>query len=108
MVGCRITALRKKTGISQEQLARQINVCASAVGMYEQGRREPSIKLLIAISQVFGVSLDYLLTGTEAPDRGVERIAGVLFVLQADLPGVSETLLLNEADLVKVIEVLRS
>lgn len=35
----------------------------SAIGMYEQGRREPSIDILIALSNEFGVTLDYLITG---------------------------------------------
>ena len=62
MVGERITVLRKRAKLSQEQLAKQLNVSASTIGMYEQGRREPSIRTLIALSQIFGVSLDYLLT----------------------------------------------
>lgn len=106
MVGERITALRKKAGLSQDQLAKQLNVCASAIGMYEQGRREPSIKTLIALSQVFCVSLDYLLTGAETPDRHVAKIAGVLFILQPDTPGVTDTLLLHEDALNKVMAAL--
>ena len=34
-----------------------------ALGMYEQGRREPSLALVVDIASVFGVSTDYLLTG---------------------------------------------
>ena len=48
MIGSRIAALRKKKGLSQNQLAQRINVCASAIGMYEQGRREPPIETLTA------------------------------------------------------------
>ena len=107
MVGDRITALRKKAGFSQDQLAKQINVCASAIGMYEQGRREPSIKTLVALSQVFGVSLDFLITGAEASKRDVEKIAGVLFVLHSDVPGIADTILLNEEALNQVIPALQ-
>ena len=63
MLGPRIAALRRKSGWSQAELARQLQVSPSAVGMYEQGRREPSAATLVAMSQVFGVSTDYLLTG---------------------------------------------
>lgn len=63
MLGARIAALRRKAGISQADLAKRIGVSASAVGMYEQGRREPAADLLVTMAQVFEVSTDYLLTG---------------------------------------------
>ena len=63
MLGPRIAALRRNAGWSQAELAKQLQVSPSAVGMYEQGRREPSAATLVAMSQLFGVSTDYLLTG---------------------------------------------
>ena len=74
--------------------------------MYEQGRREPSIKTLVALSKVLGVSLDFLITGSESTSHNTGKIAGVLFILQADLPSASETILLGESDLIKVISAL--
>ena len=63
MLGPRIAALRRSAGWSQAELAQRLQVSPSAIGMYEQGRREPSAATLVALSQVFGVSTDYLLTG---------------------------------------------
>ena len=63
MLGPRIAALRRGAGWSQAELARRLQVSPSAIGMYEQNRREPSAATLVALSQVFGVSTDYLLTG---------------------------------------------
>lgn len=63
MLGARIAALRRQAGWSQAELARRIQISPSAIGMYEQSRREPSADTLVALSQVFGVSTDYLLTG---------------------------------------------
>ena len=63
MIGQRIAALRKNVGMSQAELARALGVSPSAVGMYEQGRREPSAAGFVALAQVFGVTTDYLLTG---------------------------------------------
>ena len=63
MIGARIAALRRKQGLSQTQLAQAVGVSPSAIGMYEQGRREPSAALLVALAQQFDVSTDYLLTG---------------------------------------------
>lgn len=61
----RITLLRKQARMSQAQLAEALHISASTIGMYEQGRRSPGLDVLIRMSQVFGVSLDYLITGTE-------------------------------------------
>ena len=63
MIGQRIAALRKHAGMSQAELAQALGVSPSAVGMYEQGRREPSAQTLIDMAQVFGVTTDFLLTG---------------------------------------------
>jgi len=64
MLGFRIAALRREAGMSQSDLAKQLQVSPSTVGMYEQGRREPSAEMLVNLSRVLGVSVDYLLTGS--------------------------------------------
>lgn len=51
--------------MSQLQLAEALHISASTIGMYEQGRRSPGLDILIRMSRVFGVSLDYLITGTD-------------------------------------------
>ena len=60
-----IHTLRERSGMSQAQLGKALNISASTVGMYEQGRREPNINVLLGMSKIFGVSLDYLITGSE-------------------------------------------
>jgi transcriptional regulator with XRE-family HTH domain len=52
--------------MSQMQLGEMLHIGLSAVGMYEQGRRTLSIDTIIRLAIVFGVSLDYLITGKEA------------------------------------------
>lgn len=69
MLGARIAVLRRQAGFSQAELAQLLQISASAVGMYEQGRREPSAELLVAMAQAFGVSTDYLLTGNPRSQR---------------------------------------
>ena len=67
MLGERISALRRARGLSQAELANRLGISASAMGMYEQGRREPSIQILVRLSQELEVSTDFLLTGKSAP-----------------------------------------
>ena len=69
MLGPRIAALRRSAGLSQFQLAQRLKISPSAVGMYEQGRREPSVALLIALGRELGVSMDYLLKGIPQPEE---------------------------------------
>ena len=63
MLGQRISILRRRAGRSQSELARGLQTSASAMGMYEQGRREPSMDTLVAIAEQLQVSTDFLLTG---------------------------------------------
>ena len=63
MMGLRIAALRRTAGWSQAELARRLGISPSTVGMYEQGRREPDSQMLVALSSLFGVTLDYLVKG---------------------------------------------
>ena len=63
MLGAQIAYLRKKAVLSQQQLAERLHLSGSAVGMYEQGRRQPSVDILVALSLEFGVTLEYLMIG---------------------------------------------
>ena len=63
MLGERIAALRRIRGLSQAQLANLLKISPSAMGMYEQGRREPPVQTLVALSRHLAVSTDFLLTG---------------------------------------------
>ena len=69
VLGARIAALRKHAGLSQAELAQRLQISASAMGMYEQGRREPSAQTLVAMAQALGVTTDYLLTGIPGPGQ---------------------------------------
>ena len=68
-MGARIAALRRDAGLSQAELAGRLQISPSALGMYEQGRREPSAQMLVALAKVLGVSTDYLLTGLPARNQ---------------------------------------
>lgn len=60
-IGYRISELRKQAGMSQFQLAKVLNVATSTLGMYETGKREPSLKVMNRIANYFNVTTDYLL-----------------------------------------------
>ena len=62
-MGERIAQLRRNNGLSQAKLARTLGVSTSTIAMYEQGRREPSVSIIVALAAALGVTIDYLLTG---------------------------------------------
>lgn len=57
----RIQELRKKHGLSQQRLAQSLNVHQTAISQWETGRTTPDIEVATTMSQIFGVSLEYLL-----------------------------------------------
>ena len=86
MLGERIAALRRRAGLSQAELAQRLQISASAMGMYEQGRREPSVDTLVAMAEEFQVSMDFLLTGRIRTAQEDEAMAQMLLnsMLSAD------------------------
>ena len=58
----KLQELRKKKGLTQEELAEQLYVSRTAVSKWESGRGFPNIESLKAISKYFSVSLDELLS----------------------------------------------
>lgn len=74
MLGERIALLRRGLGWNQAELAQRLHISTSAVGMYEQGRREPSLAGLVELAAVLRVSTDYLLTGKPLVESDREAI----------------------------------
>ena len=64
-IGKTIAELRKAKGLTQVELAKMINVSDKAVSKWESGKGYPEIEMFPALSDVFGVSIDYLFTGKE-------------------------------------------
>jgi transcriptional regulator with XRE-family HTH domain len=65
----RIKELRKKRGISQEAFADHAGLHRVAVGWIEQGKRVPSLRTLVKLSEGFGISLSELLRGVDSKKK---------------------------------------
>lgn len=57
----KITELRKKAGWSQEELAAQLGVSRQSVSKWEGAQSVPDMEKILQLSNLFGVSTDYLL-----------------------------------------------
>ena len=87
----RLYDVRKKAGMTQSDLAEKLDVSRQAVSRWEMGTAKPEFENLIAISDIFGVSVDYLLKGSETPitekeqpDEETEQEASVSAVNTAE------------------------
>ncbi len=65
----KLTVLRKESGYTQLDLAEKVRVSRQAISKWETGRALPSAENLKYLSELFGVSVDYLLNDdmTEEP-----------------------------------------
>ena len=61
----KLQELRKKKGLTQEELAQMLFVSRTAVSKWESGRGYPNIESLKAIAKLYNVSIDELLSGDE-------------------------------------------
>ena len=57
--------IRTKKGLSQQKVALDLNVSRESLSYYENGKRQPSLELLVDMSKYFNVSINYLITGKD-------------------------------------------
>lgn len=57
--------IRKMKNLNQQEVALALNISREALSYYENGKREPSLKLLETMSKFYNVSIHYLITGKE-------------------------------------------
>ena len=69
--GLRIQQLRIQHGYSQEKFAKLLNVDRSYLSRIESGKNGCSVDLLIQLSRLFNVSLDYIVLGHENSNASV-------------------------------------
>ena len=65
----RIKNLRLLFNFTQKELADKLNIRQNTYCQYENGQRQPSIEILIKLSEIFDTSIDYLvgITDEEQP-----------------------------------------
>ena len=92
-IGERIAKCRKEKNLSQEYIAELLDVSRQAVSKWETNQTEPDTGNLIHLARVFGVSVEYLANGEEAPPKVVYveknlpifKIIGIVFIVLGGL-----------------------
>ena len=80
-IGLKIAYYRKLQGMTQEELASKLYVSRTAISKWESGRGYPNIESLKAISKLFGITVDELLSSDEilsmAEEDGKQKTRGL-------------------------------
>lgn len=76
VLGEKILMLRKARGMSQEQLAQALEVSRQAVSRWELNEAVPDVVRVVAMSELFGVTTDYLLKDGAGGYTGAETAHG--------------------------------
>lgn len=64
-LGANIVACRKRNGLTQAKLAEQLNYSDKAVSKWERGESMPDVLTLVQLAEIFGTTVDELLTDPE-------------------------------------------
>ena len=82
----KLYTLRRQSHMTQADLAERLNVSRQAVSRWEMGTAKPEVDTLIAISDLFGVTLDELLKNRESTPEDVPEPPGELPLFRTFLP----------------------
>ena len=107
----RFCEIRSKTGLSQTEFGQTIGLSHTVIAEIERGSREPSRKVMVALAQIYNVSLDWLLLGVgkaelsdKSEDDEVILLKKEISKMEADLRKVEAE---NKAITHELVERLR-
>ena len=85
--GARIQQLRIQAGYTQSELALKLNINRSFLSHIESGKKGCSVDLLVQLSTLLNVSLDFLILGKDSPSmkEELEELIARLMLLKKNL-----------------------
>jgi transcriptional regulator with XRE-family HTH domain len=93
LFGAKLRYLRSHQDISQAELARLLNLASRAhINNLEAGRRIPSLDLVLKVARIFGVTTDYLLRDSIAPEAQPDHQTASMATEQISLRRFGEKL----------------
>lgn len=87
-----ISTLRKAAAMTQFELAEKLNYSDKAVSKWERGESLPDVAVLKALSEIFSVTVDYLLEEEHGKKKPKATAAGLRFANHGFITGMSLTL----------------
>ena len=65
-----LAELRAEKNMTQRELAKKLDISSGAIGMYESGKRTPTLNRAKEIARLFNVPVEYLVFPTTARSKG--------------------------------------
>ena len=72
----RLKELRKAKGLTQTQVADELDMPQNTLSQYESGKRKPSRLAISALSKYYGVSINYLIGHEKTPNHSGDQTLG--------------------------------
>jgi transcriptional regulator with XRE-family HTH domain len=69
-----IKFLRKRQGLTQEQMAERLGIKRSLLGAYEEGRAEPNLNCLLLLSKIFEVPVEAVIQEVLSQDNNLQKV----------------------------------
>ena len=76
MLSDNIREYRKKSNMSQDELAEKLGVSRQSISLWETGQTQPTIDNIIALAKIFNISADTLLGNTDGTILSEDRDPG--------------------------------
>ena len=82
-MGAFLQTLRKEQGLTQEQLGEMLRTSGKTISRWETGAYMPPVEMLLAMSELYGVSMNELVCGEriqpeELPEKAEENLTAVM------------------------------
>ena len=82
-MGTFLQKLRKEKGLTQDQLGEVLHISGKTISRWETGTYMPPVEMLLALSELYGVSMNELVSGErispeELPLKAEENLAAVM------------------------------
>lgn len=82
-MGVFLQELRKEQGLTQEQLGEKLHISGKTISRWETGTYMPPVEMLLALSELYGVSMNELVAGErltpeELPAKAEENLTAVM------------------------------
>jgi len=92
LIGSRLKIIRLNSGIKQKDLAEKLSIKASALSMYEQGKREPSIVFLKSFCDFFNIPMSQFFIFIENKGDNLNKLEDQDNEIRSVLSGLNSLL----------------
>lgn len=97
----RIKELRNEKGLLQSDVAKYIGKSERIVGFYEKGERDPNTDTLLKLSELFNVSIDYILGKSDVKTPKTINLDDIDIAFASGLKGLNKE---NQETLKNIME----